>query len=236
MKNIRGAFFAAAAGLALSAAPIAQAGTLTSSSLSGENVTINYNNANAGTTAGVFTGTFDSDGAGGNDPIDILYWCVDILKHVAYPPFSYDGYTAAPFENAPLTFDATRQLNLLRLFTNNFGEALSNAQHSAAFQIAIWDVLFDNDAKISTYGGAGQFGLSAGNAGTILIAQGYVDGLGSKNPQYPLTQLTSREHQDFVTPGTPFLVPEPSPLPLLGAGLAVMLFAMRRRTAVPHRS
>ena len=111
---------------------------------------------------------------------------------------------------------------------------MSDAQHSAAFQIALWDVLFDNDANISTYGGAGQFGLSAGNAATIVIAQGYVAGLGGGNPQFPLTQLTSREHQDFVTPGTPGLVPEPSPLPLLGAGLAVMLFAMRRRSAVPH--
>ncbi len=232
MKNIRGAFFAAAAGLALSAAPIAQAGILTSSSLSGENVTINYNNANAGTTAGVFTGTFDF----GSGPVGIFYWCVDILKHVSFPPFSYDGYTAAPYESPPLTFDATRQLNLLRLFTNNFGTAMSDSQHSAAFQIAVWDVLFDDDANISTYGGAGQFGLSAGNAATIQMAQGYVAGLGGGNPQFPLTQLTSREHQDFVTPGTPGLVPEPSPLPLLGAGLAAMLFALRRRTAVPHRT
>ena len=234
MKNgsfLKGALFATAASLALSAAPIAHAGVLTSSGISGEGVTINYNGVNSGTTAGVFTGTFD-DGSG---PEGIFYWCVDILKHVSLP-FSYTGYTAAPFENLPLTFDATRQLDVARLFTNNFGAAMSDAQHSAAFQIALWDVLFDNDANISTYGGAGQFGLSAGNAATIVIAQGYVTGLGSGNPQFPLTQLTSREHQDFVTPGTPFLVPEPSPLPLLGAGLAVMLFAMRRRSAVPHRT
>ena len=111
MKNgsfIKGAFFAAAASLALSAAPIAQAGVLTSSSLSGEGVTINYNGVNSGTTAGVFTGTFD-DGSG---PEGIFYWCVDILKHVSFPPFSYTGYTAAPYESPPLTFDATRQLNV----------------------------------------------------------------------------------------------------------------------------
>jgi hypothetical protein len=225
---LKGALFAAAASVALATAPIAHAGILTSSGLSGEGVTINYNNANSATTAGVFTGTFD----GGSGPVGIMYWCVDILKHVSFPPFSYSGYTAAPFESLPLTFDATRQLNVARLFTNNFGTALSDAQHSAAFQIALWDILFDNDANISTYGGAGQFGLSAGNAATILLAQGYVSNLGGGNPQFPLTQLTSRDHQDFVTPGTPGLVPEPSPLPLLGAGLAVMVFAMRRRDVV----
>ena len=113
----------------------------------------------------------------GSGPVlrNVLYWCVDILKHVSLPAVLLHGYTAAAFESAPLTYDATRQLNLVRLFTNNIGAALSDAQHSAAFQIAIWDVLFDNDANISTYGGAGQFGLSAGNAATILIAQGYVN-------------------------------------------------------------
>jgi len=162
--------------------------------------------------------------------VGIVYWCVDLFKHVSYPPFSYDNYTAAAFESLPLTFDATRQLNLARLFTNNFSTALSDAQHSAAFQMAIWDVLFDNDATLTTYGGAGQFGISAGNAATIGLAQTYVTGLGSGTPQYPLIQLTSRGNQDFVTPGTPsLLVPEPSPLPLLGAGLAAMMFALRRR-------
>ena len=51
MKNgsfIKGAFVAAAASFALSAAPIAQAGVLTGSSLSGEGVTINYNGDTTG--------------------------------------------------------------------------------------------------------------------------------------------------------------------------------------------
>ena len=68
------------------------------------------------------------------------------------------------------------------------------------------------------------------------MAQGYLTNLGLGNPQLLAVQFTSRDHQDFITPGTPFLVPEPSPLPLLGAGLAVKLFAMRRRNAVPHRN
>ena len=215
--------------LALSAASITHAGILTSSSLSGQGVTINVNGSSTGTTAGAFTGTFDDLLGGG--PVGIIFWCIDLFKHVSYPPFSYTGYTAATFESAPLTFDAIRQLNLARLFTNEFSNALTSAQNSAAFQIAIWDILYDNDATISTYGGAGQFGISSGNAATIALAQSWVNNLGSGTPQYPLTQLTSNDHQDFITPGVPGLLPEPSPLPLLGAGLAVMMFAMRRRKA-----
>jgi len=113
MKNgsfVKGAFVAAAVSLALSAASVAQAGVLTGSSLSGEGVTINYNGAATATTAGVFTGTFDVDGAGPTPAVNVLFWCVDIFKHVTNP-FSYSGYTAAIFESPPLTFDATRQQN-----------------------------------------------------------------------------------------------------------------------------
>jgi len=227
---LQGVLLAGATCLALSAAPIAHAGILTSSGLSGEAVTINVNGSSAGTTAGAFTGTFDN----GSGPQAIIFWCVDVFKHVNFPPFSYSGYTAAPFESAPLTFSAPRQLNLARLFANNFSLALSDAQHSAAFQIAIWDILFDNDVgvsltSISTFGAAGQFGLSGGNAATIAMAQGYVNALGSGTPAFPLVQLTSAANQDFVTPGTLRLLPEPSSLPLLGAGFALMMFAMRRR-------
>jgi hypothetical protein len=233
---LRSALLAGATCLALSAASITHAGILTSSTLSGEGVTINVNGSGTGTVAGAFTGTFDNQLGGG--PVGIIFWCIDLFKHVSYPPFSYTGYTANSFLTSPpaLPFDATRQLNLARLFTNEFSNALTDAQHSAAFQIAIWDILFDNDigisnTSISTYGGAGQFGISSGNAATIALAQSWVNNLGSGTPQYPLTQLTSREHQDFITPGVPGLLPEPSPLPLLGAGLAVMIFAMRRRKA-----
>src|SRR4029453_14240636 len=141
---------------------------------------------------------------------------------------------AAPFQSPPLGFSAARQADLQRLFTNDFGLALTSAQNSAAFQIAIWDILFDNDANISTYGGAGQFGFGGGNPPTIAIAQGWVNALGSGSSSFPLYQLTSPTHQDFITPPPPGLVPEPSAISLLGAGLVVLMLALRRRETRGH--
>lgn len=234
MKNgsiLHRALLAGATCLALSATAVVQAGVLVINSISGEGVTINHNGANQGTTAGAFSGTFDGN--------PLTWWCVDLAKHVTVPGGPYNDYTAAPFQSPPLGFSAGPEADLERLFINDFGSALSSAQNSAAFQIAIWDILFDDDygsspTSISTYGGAGQFGLSAGNANTIAIAQGWVNALGSGSSQYPLVQLTSPSHQNFVTPTTPGLVPEPSAISLLGAGLIAMMLAIRRRETRGH--
>jgi len=238
---IKGAFVAAAASLALSAAPVAQAGVLTGSGISGEGVTITYNGAALATTAGVFTGTFDQDGAGPIPVVNnLLLWCIDIFQRVSNP-FSYPDYTAALYQSAPLTFSGARQQDLARLFFNNYGTALTNTQTKAAFQLAIWDILFDSDANLLTAGPAG-FGAT-GNGATIALAQTYIAGLGTGTPSLLAIQFTSDAHQDFITPGlipgfncVTCQVPEPSPLPLLIIGAAGMLFAMRRRNAVPHRT
>ncbi len=215
---------------------------MTGSGISGEGVTITYNGAATNTTAGVFTGTFDADGAGPIPVVNnILLWCIDIFQRVSNP-FSYPDYTAAIYQSAPLTFSAgaaagsgatvRQQLTARRCPTPST---------QAAFQLAIWDILFDTDANLSTAGAVG-FGAT-GNAATINLAQGYIAGLGTGTPSLLAVQFTSGEHQDFITPGlipgvncVTCQVPEPSPLPLLVIGAAGMLFAMRRRIAVPHRS
>ena len=138
---VRSALFACASLTLVSAAPILHAGVLATSGYTGEAVTINYNGSSQSTSAIAFTGaTFDGNAI---NP----FWCIDLSKHVPYPPWSINGYTAAVFQSAPLGFSSSQVQDLRKLFSSQLGSALSDVQHTAAFQLAIWDILFDNDVS-----------------------------------------------------------------------------------------
>jgi hypothetical protein len=224
-----------AACAAMSLAPVGQAGNLGSTSLYGDAVTINYLGVATATTAGAFEGaTFN----GGAIP---PFWCIDLVDHVPYPPWVLPNYTEAPFQSPPLTFTATEVSNLETLFANNYSGALfTSTDNAAAFQLAIWDILFDSDGLLSTYQGNGgsTFGVVSGPAGALALSQGWITAA-ETGPQAPflLTQLTNSStppYQNFIFPGPSNETPEPTGLALLGAALAAMAFVTRRRRTGAH--
>ena len=230
--------YVGAALAAMSLAPIGQAGTLTSGvALYGDTVSINYLGTQINTSAGVF-------GDASLDSASIPpFWCVDLSHTVPYPPWSLPGYT-----EAPLAFPSTEVSNLETLFFNNYsGSLFTGPDNAAAFQLAIWDILFDDDAgggNLSTYTGNGgsAFGVVSGtiSASVVSQAQGWVTTAetGTQHP-YTLTELINSDgYQNFIYPGAPGInlnnAPEPTELALLGAGLVAMMFVMRRRRTDGH--
>ncbi|HXX84122.1 MAG TPA: PEP-CTERM sorting domain-containing protein [Casimicrobiaceae bacterium] len=234
VKSLLGVAVACAA---VSWAGIGQASPLGSTAIFGDSVTINYEGTQTDTTAGAFLGAIFN---GSTIP---PFWCIDLIDHVPYPPWTLPDYTEAPFQSPPLNFSSTQVSNLETLFAQEYAyvSSFSSQTNVAAFQLAIWDLLFDTDYNLYTYPGMGgsTFGVvSIGDSAAETEAQNWINSAHTGIQQtYSLTQLTNSDdprYQGFVFP-TPFgeSIPEPSDLALFGAGLAAMLFGLRRRLSVP---
>jgi hypothetical protein len=162
--------------------------------------------------AGGFAGTWNGQG--------IEFWCIELTQYFSFGG-TY-GYVAIP-ENTPVL------TALGQLFTLAHASALLDADHSAAFQLAIWELVYDGSNHSLS---SGAFIVSGGDADARSIAQGWLSSLGPNSPDtWNLTLLTSAQHQDFVTFGKTFqrTVPEPAPLALLATAMMAMIVVRRRR-------
>ncbi len=181
---------------------------------------ISLDGATSNVNAGGFAGTWNS-GA-------IVFWCVELTQFFGFGG-NYTDYGASLQSGAAFTM-------LGQLFNEAYGSSASDAQHSAAFQLAIWEIVYDSDLDL----GAGGFHITSGNSTTIAIAQEWLAKLGNYADTYDLILLHSASHQDFVTFGKPFeklklTVPEPTPFALLAAAMAALLLASRVRRGATRR-
>jgi hypothetical protein len=172
--------------------------------------------------AGGFAGRIGPN-PGPNPPTTpIIFWCAELTQTFGFGTV-YE-YTSSPLGNTLLS----------QLFTEVGGSASATGTTvgSAAFQLAIWEILFEG----GTYGGlnvsSGSFQAS-GDGAAITQANSWLAGLSAGSPAtVALFLLSSPDHQDFITDtNTPLLqTPEPGSLALLGIGILAAIFAMRRRT------
>jgi len=162
-----------------------------------------------GGQAGGFVGTFDGN------PIQV--WCYELTQTFSFGT-TYTDYTIGTPANEGL---------LSALFQEAYGDAQASALNSAAFQLAIWEILYDGDLSLFT----GTFHTNRVGNPTDLQAEIWLAGLGGFSDKGDIILYHSGDHQDFVgrTPPTDRSLPEPGPLALIGAGLLAMLVSRRAR-------
>ena len=193
--------------------------------------------------AGEFKGYFDpaaeADGAGYEADDFLRFFCIDINHLASAGPNPYTRDLGVP--------DATNAAQLARLFDDFYPDktigtyysggittfgSFPDATSSAAFQLAVWEIWFDNDMNLAT----GSFRATSSAA---ALAQSYLDAVnaGSGTPPgwtfYTFTSNSRSPYQEYLSAeySNPQRdLPEPGSLFLLcSALLAAWAAALRRR-------
>jgi hypothetical protein len=160
---------------------------------------------------GGFHGTWNSQ--------DITFWCIELEQHF------YFGQNYTEYESSEAGPSDAVMIQLGQLFTEAFKESLNDAEHSAAFQLAIWEIIRDGGGTPDLFAGTFSISNTFGHTGTVTLAQTWLANLGQPSDKYDLFLLRSRSHQDFVTFGFPLQradVPEPAPFALIAIGWMAM--------------
>ena len=161
-------------------------------------------------SAGGFKGTWNGS--------PIQFWCAELGQSFSFNPNPGYNYTASIPNDAAYTA-------IGQLFHEAYAMALVDTDHSAAFQLAIWEILFNGDlSSLNLATGAFKVTDDHGNHNAVAIAQAWLADLGNFSDNYTITKLSNEVHQDF-------LMPEPGSLALIGIALAAMLLIARRREA-----
>lgn len=164
---------------------------------------------------GAFAGTLDGN--------PIVFFCYELLQSFSFgTPYTYDDSVQT----------GGKYTTLSELFTEGFATSTASTQNSAAFQLAIWEILEETTPQSLSPGvNQGTFYVTNdhGNTATVTAANALIAGLPAIG-LYEIHLLHSDTNQDFIY-GTPIpplqQVPEPAPLLLFAIALAAMLFGLR---------
>lgn len=180
------------------------------------------------TNTALIAGSRDAGAAGGTTtlmpfaPYNFHSYCVEIGETISggYQTHAtvsnlLGSSTSLGGSSGPILFDATRTANL-ELLWGNFKELVADADDSAAFQLAQWELTFDDDVTLANTSGR-FWSVASGDAYTTAENWLTQIRIGSVTDRQGLLLLSGEGIQDLVTP-----VPEPATIAVLGLGALLL--------------
>jgi hypothetical protein len=178
----------------------------------------------------------------GGDPIDFVgsngttFWtfCTELTQTISNPvTFTVVGVEQAPNPGIPGGMGSVKADMLRQYFALNYSSSFTN-QQAAAFQLGIWEIVFDNSGTLDV--SSGDFKLTTSNATVRNLANSYLAGINGNLSGLTASQMTvasqlialsSPTSQDQLTFRNFHTTPAPPSLVLAVTGLIPSL-ALRR--------
>lgn len=210
---------------------------------SAETINLTLNNTGTGVTYKPYGGTATTVNGGPfhwsqSTPLNANYasavttYCIDLDQYISKGS-TYTFTTQSDLTLAPTIGTAAKAAAITELFDRYYNSSLTSATNAAAFQLALWELVYD---------GASSKSLSAGRIqGTNSLTTSMLSNLGSAAytnhdlAGYHLVALVSKTNQDqlMVVKDTatppPAGVPAPPGLVLAGLGFGGLLLGRFRR-------
>lgn len=169
---------------------------------------------------------------GGTDTIvdhEYKAYCVELAESIGSGNQHHNNVTTllGSTTTSGVLFDAVRTRNLQLLWGNAFSLIGSDAKKSAAFQLAQWEITFDDDLSLSKYGATHKLYVKDDQyqSGITNVARDWLEQIRNNNwtQQKGLVLLSGHGIQDLVT-----TVPEPTTIGVLAVGGLALLRRKRK--------
>ncbi len=207
----------------------AQAATVTAklNSVTGQSFKYKLGASDLTTTAGIFDWT-RTGGDASNPTGDFKSFCVELDQTLSLGnTFTYEIIATSEGPKPGLALGAgpmgqTKADMLAKLWAAHFDQALLSNANAAAFQVAVWEIVYDGNLDLFDGGFQARY-TNLGSAPVFVqTAQSWLDGLGNLTEMAALRVMSNGSRQDQLV-----MVPLPA---AAWAGLSLIgAVAMRRK-------